>query len=79
MTTDHPPDAGYADALAELERIIAQLDDDHIDIDVLAARVERASELIKFCRTRIASARTQVDRIVADLELLAESDPANGS
>ena len=73
--TDPTGEVGYGDALAELEAIIEALDDDDIDIDVLADRVARASELIKFCRTRIASARTQVDRIVADLELLAQSDP----
>ena len=73
--TDPTGEVGYGDALAEREAIIEALDDDDIDIDVLADRVARASELIKFCRTRIASARTQVDRIVADLELLAQSDP----
>jgi exodeoxyribonuclease VII small subunit len=73
---DHPNDLGYADALAELEAILADLEDDSIDIDVLAGKVERASLLIRLCRDRIASARTQVDRIVADLEQLGSSaDP----
>jgi exodeoxyribonuclease VII small subunit len=67
---------GYADALAELEAILDDLEDDNIDIDVLAGKVERASLLIRLCRDRIASARTQVDRIVADLEQLGNgSDP----
>ena len=73
---DHPSDLGYADALAELEAILADLEDDSIDIDVLAGKVERASLLIRLCRDRIASARTQVDRIVADLEQLGSTaDP----
>ena len=77
--TDHNDDldgVGYADALAELEAILADLEDDGIDIDVLAGKVERASVLIRLCRDRIASARTQVDRIVADLEQLGTTaDP----
>lgn len=67
-------DVGYADALAELEAILEELEDDAIDIDVLAERVARASELIRVCRARIASARVQVDRIVADLEQLGGDD-----
>ena len=67
---------GYADALAELEAILDDLEDDNIDIDVLAGKVERASALIRLCRDRITSARTQVDRIVADLEQLGD---ANGN
>jgi exodeoxyribonuclease VII small subunit len=65
---------GYADALAELETILDDLEDDNIDIDVLAGKVERASVLIRLCRDRIASARTQVDRIVADLEQLGDGN-----
>ncbi|MEZ5166053.1 MAG: exodeoxyribonuclease VII small subunit [Acidimicrobiales bacterium] len=34
---------GYADAMAELEAILDDLEDDDLDVDVLAARVERAS------------------------------------
>ena len=58
---------GYADALAELERILGELEDDTVDVDVLAARVRRAADLLRLCRDRIASARVEVETIVADL------------
>jgi exodeoxyribonuclease VII small subunit len=61
---------GYAAAQRELEDLLADLEDDALDVDLLAAKVARASELIRFCRARIAAARVQVDRIVADLESL---------
>jgi exodeoxyribonuclease VII small subunit len=64
------PDAaeiGYADALAELEGILEEIEDDAVDVDVLAARVKRAAELLRVCRSRITAARDEVDRIVADL------------
>jgi exodeoxyribonuclease VII small subunit len=66
---------GYAAAMRELEDLLADLEDDALDIDLLATKVERASELIRFCRSRINAARVQVDRIVADLENLPD-EPA---
>ena len=62
---------GYADALAELEGILADLEDDGIDIDLLGEKVARATALIRLCRDRITSARVQVERVVADLDTLA--------
>ena len=67
---------GYADAMRELDDILEELERDDLDVDVLAARVQRASELIKLCRGRIARAQADVDRVVTDLESLApESTP----
>ena len=60
---------GYAEAMTELERILDELEGDHLDVDVLAERVRRASELIKLCRTRISRAQEDVNRIVTDLEV----------
>ncbi len=59
---------GYAEAMAELEEILEELEGDQLDVDVIAERVRRASELIKSCRTRIARAQADVDTIVTDLE-----------
>ena len=76
MPDETAPDAsldgiGYADAVAELEEILEQLDGDEIDVDHLAAQVRRASELITLCRSRLSSARMEVTRIVADLDAVA--------
>ncbi|MEM9035435.1 MAG: exodeoxyribonuclease VII small subunit [Actinomycetota bacterium] len=71
-----PAELGYAGALAELEAILGRLEDDDVDIDLLATDVERAAELIRFCRGRIVTARTDVERVVADLagDTAAEDD-----
>lgn len=58
----------WADAIAELEAILTKLDDDALDVDVLAAQVARASELIGLCRDRIARTKLEVERIVGDLD-----------
>lgn len=76
---DELDDLGYSDALAELEQILAELEDELVDVDVLADRVARASRLIQLCRSRITAARVQVDRIVAELEQAADGrEPGDG-
>ncbi len=59
---------GYADAMEELETILAELERDDVDIDHLAERVGRAAALIELCRGRIESARLDVTRLVSDLD-----------
>ena len=67
---------GYADALAELEGILDELDGDEVDVDVLGARVRRASELLRLCRERIAGARFEVEQVVGELEAEVEAAAA---
>jgi len=62
-------ETGYEEAVGELEEILAELSDDDIDVDHLAERVKRATELVKICRDRIAAARLEVK----DIELPDES------
>jgi len=69
LTVDTTDALGYAEAVAELEEILAQLDGDEIDVDHLATQVRRAASLIALCRERLGSARVEVTRIVADLDL----------
>jgi exodeoxyribonuclease VII small subunit len=67
---------GYAEALAELEEILEELDGDEVDVDVLGSRVRRAAELLRLCRDRIASARFDVEQVVAELEAETADVPA---
>ncbi len=62
-----PVATGYAAALAELEEILSQLERTDVDVDVLAAQVQRAAQLITFCRDRIGNARLQIEQVVATL------------
>jgi exodeoxyribonuclease VII small subunit len=67
MTTPEPVAVGYAEALAELETILGQLERTDVDVDVLAAQVQRAAALIAFCRDRIGNARLQIEQVVSNL------------
>ena len=68
-----PDSSGYAAALGELETILTEIEDDTVDVDVLATRVKRAAELLRICRDRITAAQVEVTQIVAQLE--PESTP----
>lgn len=65
---DHTAELDYAGALTELDTILAELEDETLNVDILADRVGRASELISFCRTRIRDAQLHVEQIVADID-----------
>ena len=64
----------YGAMLQELESILAELERDDVDVDVLATRVARAAELVEACKGRIDRARLEVERVVARL---AEAEPRN--
>jgi exodeoxyribonuclease VII small subunit len=70
---------GYADALNELESILAELEREAVDVDHLVERVQRAATLIRLCRGRIASARVEIEAVVADLERAADDDADQGA
>lgn len=59
---------GYAEALTELEAILAELDGADLDVDVLGTKVRRAAELIRRCRARIIDAKLEVERVVAEFD-----------
>jgi exodeoxyribonuclease VII small subunit len=63
---------GYAEAMAELDGILRELEGDAVDVDRLAERVARAADLIRLCRDRIGTARLQIERVVAELDRNAE-------
>lgn len=62
---DRPP--GYGEALEELEALLAELEGADVDVDVLAKRVARGVELIRFCRARLEVVTGDVDAVVAEL------------
>ena len=64
---------GYSEAVAELEQILEQLERPDVDVDVLARQVQRAAELIRMCRARIAAARIEVETVVTQLDELGDS------
>ncbi len=66
---------GYAQALDELDQILRELEGSDVDVDRLADRVARASELIAVCRQRISVAKLRIDDVIADLDGGGDDEP----
>lgn len=54
----------YSEALAELEQILQTIEGGKEDIDTLASKVTRATELIKLCRSRLLKVEGEVKQIL---------------
>jgi len=58
----------YADAIEELEEILEEIEDEDVDLDDLAVKVERASALVDVCREKIDDTETRVRDIIEELD-----------
>jgi len=72
MSDDADEQVAYSEAIDELETILEEIEDDDVDLDDLADKVERASELVAICRDKIDDTEMQVQSIIDDLR--AEDD-----
>lgn len=68
MSGEPTDEIGYAAALEELQGILSELEAESVDVDLLAARVERADDLIRLCRDRLEAARLKVEQVVDALD-----------
>lgn len=58
----------YEAAYKELQQIAREIETESVSVDVLAARVKRASELITFCQTRLRATEAEVENIIQQME-----------
>jgi exodeoxyribonuclease VII small subunit len=65
----------YETAYAELNEIVALIEDEEVSVDELAAKMERASFLIQFCTTKLRDTQDAVDRIIRKMEDPGNVDP----
>ena len=61
-------DTSYSKSFEELQEIVAQIEEGSIGIDELSAKVKKAAELIKICKTKLHSTEEDVQQILKDLE-----------
>jgi exodeoxyribonuclease VII small subunit len=58
----------FGEAVGEVEQILERLEQEEVDIDDLGREVQRAVELIKVCREKLARTDREVRELVADLQ-----------
>ena len=54
----------YAEAMAEIEKILGRLRSEEMNVDGLAAVVKRATELIASCKARLRKAEADVNKVL---------------
>jgi exodeoxyribonuclease VII small subunit len=65
---------GYADAAAELDTIIRELEQGLIDVDLLESRFRRAIEIVEELDRRIHGARQRVDELLPRLSRVVDGE-----
>ena len=54
----------YAEAMAEIEKVLERLRSEEMNVDGLAAEVKRATELIASCKARLRKAEADVNKVL---------------
>lgn len=56
----------YGEAIAEVERILARFAGGELDVDTLSTEVKRTTELIGWCKARLAKAEKEVGEVLGN-------------
>lgn len=57
----------YREAKAEIEKIVALIESDELDIDQLSSKVKRASQLVAFCKQKLTETDAELQKILEEL------------
>ena len=57
----------YTESMSELEEILAQIENEELDVDTLTEKVQRAAELIKTCKTKLQKTDAEVQKILDEI------------
>lgn len=58
----------YSEAMAEIEDILAKIENEELDVDELAEKVKRVSVLLKTCKDKLTQTNEQVEKILKEME-----------
>lgn len=61
-------DITYNEAVAEIEDILHQIEDEKLDIDLLSEKVKRVSFLLNLCKKKLHQTEEEVQKILDDME-----------
>ncbi len=58
----------YTEAIAELEAIVAEIEEGSVTVDELSEKVKRAALLLKVCKEKLTSTEDDVKKILDEIE-----------
>lgn len=64
----------YTAAFEELQGIVTEIEEGEISVDELSAKVKRAAQLIKICKSKLATTEEDVNSILRELDGAARED-----
>jgi len=56
----------YSDAVSEIESILQKIEEGKLDVDELADKVSRVTDLLKICRDRLYRTEAQLGKILEE-------------
>lgn len=59
----------YTEAFDELQTIVHEIENGEISVDELSDKVQRASELIKICKTKLTTTEEDVNKILEEMKV----------
>ena len=54
----------YSQAMERLEKIVRQIENNELEIDVLAEKIKEANEIIAFCTEKLTKADREVEKLL---------------
>jgi exodeoxyribonuclease VII small subunit len=58
----------YTKAIAELEEIVEEIENEDISVDDLSKKVKRASELIRLCKIKLTKTENEVNEVLKEID-----------
>ena len=58
----------YSEAISKIEEILNKIENEELDIDQLAKNVKLASELMKFCKSKLHDTENEVEKILENID-----------
>ena len=58
----------YTKAIAELEKIVEEIENEDISVDDLSKKVKRASELIRLCKIKLTKTENEVNEVLKEID-----------
>lgn len=62
----------YSQAMDRLERIVRQIDNNELEIDVLAEKIKEANEIIAFCGDKLTKADKEIEKLLSEKQKCEE-------
>lgn len=56
----------YSEAMARLEKIVCQIDNNELEIDVLAEKIKEANGIIAFCSDKLTKADKEIEKLLSE-------------